>query len=128
MSRYIDAEPIEKFITDGLNSQEKPYGWVGVKILTEVHYAPTADVAPVIHGHWIMQKKYVEISSAEYPLRRKTKLYIPDFYNCSVCGRREPYTEPYCHCGAKMDESEEKINGNSANANVANPGSDQQKD
>lgn len=26
------------------------------------------------------------------------------YYKCSVCGRREPVKEPYCHCGVKMRE------------------------
>lgn len=87
--RYIDAEPIEKFITDGLNSQEKPYGWVGVKILAEVHYAPTADVAPVVHAHW------------------ERKAYFPDgtpAWVCSRCGHPEEVKYSHCNCGARMDE------------------------
>ena len=64
----------------------------------------SANAAPVIHGHWIVQRKMVYLSSTEYPLRKPTPLWVPDFYNCSVCGRREKYEEPYCHCGAKMDE------------------------
>ena len=26
---------------------------------------------------------------------------------CSICGRDEFYREPFCHCGAKMDEEDE---------------------
>lgn len=99
MPRYVDVEPIEKFITDGLNSQENPYGWVGVKILAEVHYAPTADVAPVVHAHWIYK------GSSHYGLNDWCHRF-----ECSVCGReveldtKKDIAEiPYCHCGAKMD-------------------------
>ena len=37
--RLIDAEPIMKFITDGLNSGE--FGYDQIKVLTEIQYAPT---------------------------------------------------------------------------------------
>lgn len=61
--------------------------------------APAADVAAVVHGHWILD------SSDEYA----------NHYSCSRCGGEidlcnEIYSEPtpeYCqHCGAKMDEGE----------------------
>lgn len=37
--RLIEAEPIMKFITDGLNSGE--FGYDQIKVLTEIRYAPT---------------------------------------------------------------------------------------
>ena len=37
--RLIEAEPIMKFIADGLNSGE--YGYDQIKVLTEIQYAPT---------------------------------------------------------------------------------------
>lgn len=87
--RLVDAEPIEKFITDGLNNKEKPYGWIGVEILTEVHYAPTVDTAPVTHAHWIYMDTYRCISR----------------YKCSNCERVVTQKESFCpRCGAKMDE------------------------
>lgn len=89
--------------------------WIGYldedmifRIQTRLKKVPSADAAPVVHAHWIVQKKPVYISSAEHPLSKPTKLYIPDSYTCSMCGRREPYQEPYCHCGAKMDEKEKE--------------------
>ena len=53
---------------------------------------PAADVAPVIHAHWI-----------RYPDCGVTK--------CSNCGWsiEECWDSDYCpHCGAKMDEKEDK--------------------
>ena len=53
-----------------------------------IRKAPTADVAPVVHGEWI---------------RKNGELY------CSVCGNEALmdevyYKSPYCpDCGAKMD-------------------------
>lgn len=90
MPRYVDAEPIEKFITDGLNNKEKSYGWVGVEILTEVHYTPTVDATPVVHAHWV-----------------RTRL-------CNECSRCRggwiglPETKFCPDCGAKMDEEEKE--------------------
>lgn len=37
--KLIEAEPIMKFITDGLNSGE--FGYDQIKVLAEIQYAPT---------------------------------------------------------------------------------------
>ena len=55
---------------------------------------PTADVAPVVHGRWIYKGD-------------------SDMWVCSRCGRSvnaDPEgIDLYCyHCGAKMDEKEDK--------------------
>lgn len=51
---------------------------------------PSADVAPVRHGHWV-------VIDAEEPRR----------YGCSECKRLSWHMENYCpNCGAKMDEEE----------------------
>ena len=62
-------------------------------VFDAVESVPAADVAPVVHGEWIVTKTEFGWNSAEYPTE----------YTCSVCGRTERQTEPYCHCGAKMD-------------------------
>lgn len=94
MSRHIDVEPIEKFIENGLNRKENPFGWQAVEILTEIHYTPTADVAPVRHRHW------ERVNPANRPTATGT-------FKCSECGHCyimrvfEKYN--FCpHCGAKM--------------------------
>ena len=55
--------------------------------------APTADVAPVVHGRWISFLDGDHIMPERY-------------YRCSRCGRVESRRQPYCHCGAKMDGAE----------------------
>ena len=47
---YIKKEPITKFITDGLNNPDKSkaFGHDAIEILTEIEYAPTADVVEVV--------------------------------------------------------------------------------
>ena len=53
--RLIDAEPIKKFIVDGLNNPDlkKAFGHDAIEILTEIEYAPTVDAVPVVHGRWV---------------------------------------------------------------------------
>lgn len=43
---YIEKEPIIEFITKGLNNPDKSkaFGFDAIEILTEIEYAPTADV------------------------------------------------------------------------------------
>ena len=54
---------------------------------------PAADVAPVVHARWITRSDK-GIISMTHP------------YMCSRCWRVEMEKEPYCNCGAKMDEGE----------------------
>lgn len=53
---YIKKEPIVEFITKGLNNPDKTkaYGYDAIEILTEIEYAPEADVVEVKHGEWLM--------------------------------------------------------------------------
>lgn len=59
---------------------------------------PTADVAPVIHAHWIRRfcdhrNDYYDV--LEYP------------YRCSACREKSKELTKRCpECGAKMDEKE----------------------
>lgn len=62
-----------------------------------VRLIPTADVAPVRHGRWLL------LRPGEWTAT----------YKCSECGRHitiDPRDEnwrinyPYCHCGCKMDK------------------------
>lgn len=60
-----------------------------------LRYAPAADVAPVVHGHWVEDLDDME---------------------CSACGARWNYCDNDTHtfnfcppnCGAKMDEEDKK--------------------
>ena len=62
--------------------------------IKELEAFPTADVAPVKHGHWVKEKSDVLIH-----------------WHCSVCKNCYYLEEPnanYCpNCGAKMDGGEE---------------------
>lgn len=98
---YIERKPLLKFIEDGLNNPDKSkaFGHDAIEIMTEVQYAPAADVVEVKHGRWIAV-------DSEIPC---------DEWDCSACGQRRTFLyemdaddmkEYYQHCpncGAKMD-------------------------
>lgn len=56
-----------------------------------INEVPAVEAEPVRHGEWVEIGSYDEDG------------YYDIDYKCSECGRFEPYKEPYCHCGAKMD-------------------------
>ena len=105
MAEYKDVEQLKKQIADfkrAVNSV-KPMnsdyltGYISALSVIEGEIAeqPTADVAPVRHGRWI---KTANTWTHDY------NEYGKPIYYCSLCGRYEKLKEPYCNCGAKMDE------------------------
>ena len=97
MSRYVDVEPSK--VDEVIETELGMYDTVELKEMLK--YFPTADVAPVIHAHWVLKAKISENCFR---------------YNCSHCNRwvqagaKENPAErfPYCHCGARMDEEVEQ--------------------
>ena len=94
MARYIDADLIKNI---ELIPYKRKSGNINVIIANMaiagakqvVDKIPTADVAPVVHAHWVINHKYSIVC------------------NCSNCGVavRGGLGENYCfNCGAKMDE------------------------
>ena len=70
------------------------------KNLQSISDMPAADVAPVIHAHWVSASKKQGVNIG---------------MKCSLCGARIKNSEffhgnhNYCHkCGARMDEKEGK--------------------
>ena len=65
------------------------------RCLSELYDILSADVAPVVHGHWVWD--------------------TGDIYRCTACNEKAHVKEvmerpywPYCpNCGAKMDETDE---------------------
>ena len=89
MAEYIERESIYKILL-----MENPFGWNNDDLAELFREAKAADVAPVVHGRWIYKGD-------------------SDMWVCSRCGRSvnaDPEgIDLYCyHCGAKMDESEDK--------------------
>ena len=93
--RLIDAEPIKKFIVDGLNNPDlkKAFGHDAIEILTEIEYAPTVDAVEVVHGRW---------EAVDHDGSWRVD-------KCSACHKRMHYVDydqPYAYCpncGARMD-------------------------
>jgi hypothetical protein len=86
---YIKKEPIIEFITKGLNNPDKTkaYGYDAIEILTEIEYAPTADVVEVKQGEW----------------ERIIRNGKPRGIKCSLCGKHIHFHENFCpECGADM--------------------------
>lgn len=93
MSRYIDAEQIPYYpaVGDGFAIEGAL-----VSYKTMIDKIPTADVSPVVHGHWSKRMRCIEDFM-------KNRTYG---YKCSVCGGIANGL-PFCgNCGAIMDESE----------------------
>ena len=92
MDDYIDREAaLMKLMQDGYSA----------KNLQSISDMPAADVAPVIHAHWIEQEDG----------------NLDTYYTCSSCkedfdliaGTPCENLYNYCpNCGAKMDEKEDK--------------------
>ena len=87
MAEYIDRKAaLMKLMQDGCCAKK----------LQSISDMPAADVAPVVHGHWIEKEKYS----------------FGIMYDCSLCDNRildNGYSWNYCpNCGAKMDETVEE--------------------
>ena len=91
MSEYIEREALKEMFS----SNNKP---LETAICSVIDAAPAADVAPVVHGEWVL----VGTNEHDYETSVEEK--------CSLCGRYvyRYDTEPqdnYCpNCGAKMDK------------------------
>lgn len=106
MARYIDAELLRELIDFGLDVDFDEVPETKQALLDMIDYQETADVAPVIHAHWVRWKE--------------PKVTNP-VYRCSNCDfditvDKHPNVSigfwisdfRYClHCGAKMDEEVE---------------------
>ena len=95
MSEYIEREALKEMFS----SDNKP---LETAICSVIDAAPAADVAPVVHGEWIL----VGTNEHDYETSVEEK--------CSLCGRyvyrydTQPQDNFCPNCGAKMNaESEE---------------------
>ena len=94
MGEYLEKETFKSWMKE--NITENPM------ISKAIDYAPSADVEPVRHGHWIEHDEDIWSNEAE----------------CSECHKRIGHSGlpdrflgefKYCHnCGAKMDKKKEK--------------------
>ena len=94
MARYIDA--------DALWEEFKKLNWSGDNVMYHIakvfiEDAPTADVVEVKYAEWITE--FAKLTTPKLTGEDSTVIY-----RCSRCGRYESRKEPYCNCGAKMDD------------------------
>ena len=97
--RYIDANALQAQLERkkvGIANQRYTEGWNDcmMRVKSMVSKAPTADVAPVVHGRWILERE---------PNGK------PYCFHCSVCDSDYHcigivVASDYCpNCGAMMD-------------------------
>lgn len=91
MPRYIDAD---KLINESKLDEFGCFDWSEVlAVITDEKLAPTEDVQPVVHAHWI---------------KTEHKGYKCSLCNCLSSLFDENLKSVFCPwCGAKMDEKEE---------------------
>lgn len=89
MKEYIERQEVYSEINELPLTED-----AAMEILWTIDHIPTADVAPVVHGHWI---ETANTWTHDYDEASKR------VYRCSKCGRIEKIQEPFCNCGAKMD-------------------------
>lgn len=97
MPRYIDAELAVKLLHSDFDMQE---------LYLPIHFeefiidgVPSADVAPVVHAHWIDADQF-------------DPFYLHGM--CSNCRYEQSISDSlrYCpNCGARMDEKEDEPHG-----------------
>ena len=94
MADYIDREEVLKrkaILYDPLNTFSCFY----VVTTKSIMKIPSADVEPVVRGHWLTWDE-------KFPGNAVGK-NLGVF--CSVCGNHSDYSSPYCaNCGAKMED------------------------
>ena len=101
MSRYIDAEDVEKSIDIALERFTIPNG-LQDRLHNQIGAVPTADVVEVRHGHWIRGRKICDIPNDSDYEWKCSECYHTDVHNAKV-------QVDYCwHCGARMDGEEQE--------------------
>ena len=91
---YIKKEPIIEFITKGLNNPDKTeaFGYDAIAILTEIEFAPTADVVEVVQcrdcKHCVKSKDWASQDYFDCTYNGLDTSVLADHY-CSYGERRE---------------------------------------
>lgn len=104
MAEYLEKEAFKSWMKENITKNSM--------ILTAIDCAPSADVEPVRHGHWITDaiEFYQMWKKKRFPLEKQPYL-ASDCVACSICLRIMDCIDAYIgdamyckHCGAKMDE------------------------
>lgn len=117
---YIEREALintcKKIIHERWNETTAPVSWshAYADFIDDINNQPTADAAPVTHGHWIFKKRTKLVSTGIARVAEdKTAVIMKKHITvkvpyCSVCGSHGDNAldaTPFCpDCGAKMDD------------------------
>lgn len=97
MPRYVDVERFKIWLSEKVKEGLVSFSSAET-VASLLRYAPTANVAPVIHAHWI--KKMHEWDLGDPPQD------YTDF-TCSNCKIRVQDKTPFCpFCGSEMSEED----------------------
>lgn len=125
MAEYIEREILLKknFYTENRNSEENRWNDYAIKDI--IMHIPTADVAPVKHGHIVWKEYHKGGIRRRKCLQEIKSVYIEQQMPCkniAIIDERYLSKDPYCsergkllgeflnycgNCGAKMDGEEE---------------------
>lgn len=97
MDEYIRKTDAINILSDML---EDEWGYEGIRedVASIVSKAPSADVAPVVHGKWILRGKWLRCSQCDEKALLKETGETGGFHEY------EQVRSDYCPmCGAKMD-------------------------
>lgn len=92
--RYIDTNDALSLQIDNNTGDKFALGWnrALAKVATEL---PTADVAPVIHGHWCLEEETFSCSNCDtvffcgFNTKRENEIRLRECYKfCPVCGAK----------------------------------------
>lgn len=108
MAEYIEREALinvcKEIIQDKWNEKACPVSWshAYADFIEDIENQPSADVAPVRHGHWIRVKGIIQCDICGFGL-------FPDgyFFENGECthSNEQNYRLNFCpNCGAKMDK------------------------
>lgn len=137
MSRYIDADALEKMLrnwiseywTDAFTGDD-----AGAEFADMIDRAETLDVQPVVHAHWELDPDGMDFGLPAWRCSScgGKNTMIPSFIQTKHGGYvpKNPYVfagSNYCpHCGAKMDEIEKRLEKEEAPAAVNTPNANAQ--
>lgn len=93
MAEYIERKALDKALTAAAAHAKDKNRRTWAKAICILHDLPAADVAPVVHGHFVHDGSRIA--------------HGVDWWHCSNCGRLASGVETrfaYCPwCGARMD-------------------------
>ena len=119
--RPVDADEVVRLMKLQIEPLKQSVSWQFSNGYTlamhDVEHAPTLDVAPVVHAHWVIKHvhrggmhRYTGFDDfgEEYTITVDERVEYDDRY-CSRCGKQssENFLNYCAHCGAKMDEPED---------------------